>query len=172
MDPGIVTRFWRAINHMRPAMEFGQMFPGLRERELWVLHILSHCQREGVRATTTALSQHLGQTKSAVSQMLNTLEGRGYVSRTIDPENRRKTLIEVTAAGLEYERSCLGMMREFLSEVFERMGDRDAELFVSLMEKCFQAVGEVKEERLHGLQCACGASPGDDELPGILEEQA
>jgi len=45
------------------------------------------------------LAGHLHLEKSTVSRLVNTLVERGWVERTINPENRREVLLKLTDAG-------------------------------------------------------------------------
>ena len=45
------------------------------------------------------LAAHLHLEKSTVSRLVNTLVERGWVERTINPENRREVLLKLSSAG-------------------------------------------------------------------------
>ena len=50
-------------------------------------------------ASGNELAEHLGVTKQAASEMIDYLEGRGYVARRPDPSDRRGKIVELTARG-------------------------------------------------------------------------
>jgi DNA-binding MarR family transcriptional regulator len=50
-------------------------------------------------ATAGQLVQQLGITKQATSQLLDTLVLRGYVDRSVDPDDRRRQTLELTERG-------------------------------------------------------------------------
>lgn len=52
-------------------------------------------------ATAAALAERVGLTPGSVSRMIDRLEAAGCVTRTPDPGDRRRTLIEPTGKGIE-----------------------------------------------------------------------
>lgn len=78
------------------------------------------------------LQQSLRVSKPAISQMMKSLEGAGYIRREINPENRRKLNVTLTEAG-----------RDVLQEATRRFEERS--------ERIFEAFGEEKTRQLHAL---------------------
>lgn len=54
-------------------------------------------QREGI--TGSEISEHLGVTRSATSQLITKLVNRGFVRRKSDPENAKRKLLYLTTSG-------------------------------------------------------------------------
>ncbi len=50
-------------------------------------------------AALASLVDRLGTSKQAASQLIDTLVSRGYIKRTIDPEDRRRLIISLTDQG-------------------------------------------------------------------------
>src|SRR5439155_24595603 len=50
--------------------------------------------------STTALAEHMGVTVATMSLAIDRLERKGYVRRERDPQDRRRVLVRVTAAGV------------------------------------------------------------------------
>lgn len=63
--------------------------------------ILNHLDSSG-SMLTGELARQLNITPSAVSQMLNKMEKRQLVKRSINPNNRREILVELDTAGLKF----------------------------------------------------------------------
>ena len=51
------------------------------------------------RGDLTAIGEYLSVSKSAVSQMLSSLEKKGYLTRRINVRNRRNIVVRLTRAG-------------------------------------------------------------------------
>lgn len=63
-------------------------------------YVLMHEIAEN-RSDLTSIREYLSITKSAVSQMLRSLEKKGYLTRRIDLKNRRCIVVELTESGRE-----------------------------------------------------------------------
>jgi DNA-binding MarR family transcriptional regulator len=83
---------------------------GLRVTDLQTLHLM--VLRDDVR-TPRAISETTGVPTSTVTKMLDRLEHAGYIHRTPDPADRRKTRIEI--------------VQEAIAPLQRLYGDTDAE---------------------------------------------
>jgi DNA-binding MarR family transcriptional regulator len=119
---------------MRRYLMQSKPFQGITQSEVTILHLIDVCDRRGERASTTWMSSRLGLTKSSVSQTLNSMEEKGWIRRSIDPDNRRQTEIQLTDEGRDKmcEVFTEGQIR--IGNVLERMGRENAEKFLDLME--------------------------------------
>jgi DNA-binding MarR family transcriptional regulator len=64
------------------------------------LAALEHLQAAGPM-TQKRLGERLSMSPGAITAMIDRLEGRGYVERIRNPEDRRSALVRITEAGLE-----------------------------------------------------------------------
>ena len=100
-----------------------------RER---VLNVIGSYEN-GVRQKV--LTEELRINPSSVSEMISKLENDGYVKRTVDPTDKRATLISLTelgearAAELQYEKN------EKLDKAFGNLTDDEKEQLIALLEK-------------------------------------
>lgn len=87
----------------------------------------------GVRQKT--LTEELKINPSSVSELITKLQNDGYVKRTVDPDDKRATLITLTelgearAAELQDERS------DRLGKAFTNLTDDEKEQLIALLEK-------------------------------------
>lgn len=75
---------------------------GLAERgflDVRPVHGFAFARLSGAPATTAQLADHLGITKQATSELVAHLVGRGYLTRTPDPDDRRARLLVLTDRG-------------------------------------------------------------------------
>lgn len=79
---------------------------GLQLVHFEILQYLSLCNRYS--NTAQAISDYLGQTKGSISQSLHFLEDRGYISRQVDPADKRYVRLSLTPEGHE----CVRRMAE------------------------------------------------------------
>ncbi len=71
-------------------------------------------------ATTADVAAHLGVTKQAASQLVESLVTRGYVTRAADPRDGRARLVVLTGRG----RACTEAAEAAAAEVVEGWRDR------------------------------------------------
>lgn len=76
-------------------------------------------------STLTELAGQLDVAPSTAMRMVDRLEVAGLVSRTVRPENRRETLLDLTAAGRRTVRTVTARRRRDLRAVIELVPERD-----------------------------------------------
>lgn len=116
--------------------------------ELAFLKSLSRAERDA-QTRYPGLSEmrdYLSVSKAGMSQMLSGLEQKGFVTREIDPENRRKILVHLTLRG---EGLLSAHHRDFdrnLDEVITRFGEEDTRELVRLIDKLAVTLEDIYSE--------------------------
>ena len=87
----------------------------------------------GVRQKT--LTEELEINPSTVSEMISKLEGDGYVRRTVDPTDKRATLITLTEVGEARTAELSDERKERLESAFAGLTDGEKEQLICLLEK-------------------------------------
>lgn len=100
-----------------------------RERVLSVIG----SYEDGVRQKT--LTEELRINPSSVSEMISKLENDGYVKRTVDPEDKRATLISLTELGEARAAEIQDEKNEKLDKAFGNLTDDEKEQLIALLEK-------------------------------------
>lgn len=94
----------------------------------------------------TEVREYLSVSKAAVSQMLNSLEKRGYILREIDPNNRRNIIVILTEEG----KNAYGKKnQEFYNRfemVIQGIGEKDVSQFIAMINKMSDAMGVFEKE--------------------------
>ncbi len=96
----------------------------------------------GKKCPAVNVQNSLHVTKPAVSQMYNTLEKKGYITRQIDPDDRRKIVATLTPEGREILKGTMETANEFLSEVIARLGEEDTKQLIEL----FNRLADISED--------------------------
>ena len=98
------------------------------------------------KINTAGLSEALGVSKSAISQTMNSIEEKGYITRTIDCEDRRQPMISLTEAG----REALMCGRENIYQncmvCLDRFGKEKTEQFLTLLEELTSICEEQQKQ--------------------------
>ena len=94
----------------------------------------------------TEVREYLSVSKAAVSQMLNSLEKRGYILREIDPNNRRNIIVSLTEEGkTAFEKKNQEFYNRF-EMVIRGIGEKDVSQFIAMINKMSDAMGDFEEE--------------------------
>jgi len=122
--------------------------PDIHMGELTLMQwIEKNSAREDGNELLSEIQSNLHITKPAISQMLNSLEKKGYITREIDKTDRRKTIKKVTPYGLEI----MGRMKKDTDETFSRVisgfGEKKTEQLIKLFDE-FSDVSENIIEQL------------------------
>ena len=99
---------------------------------------MNSSETEGVKVST--LSELLDISKSAVSQMINALEDKGYVERVTTKNDRRVVYVRLTENGKERLAKELRAFLQGMDKIFTKMGEEDTEELLRLLEKLYTIV--------------------------------
>ena len=83
--------------------------------------LLSHLDLDGTHISV--LADRAGITKQSMGQLVLDLEKGDYIERSIDPADRRATLIRFTGAGWQFLRDAYEIKKEIEAEYEARLGE-------------------------------------------------
>ncbi len=98
---------------------------GLLVTDLQTLHLL--VLREDVR-TPRQISTTTGMPASTVTKLVDRLEAAGYVRRTADPVDRRRTVLELVPEAIAPLRTLYGRADEQFDEMSQRFSPDELEI--------------------------------------------
>lgn len=118
--------------------EFGKDSAGSKKKvnmpEYILLHEIADNTVDANDNTELAdIRKYLAISKSAVSQMLTTLERKGYLSRTINPENRRNLIVTLTPLGRECLQEIDCVYHSRFKQVTDGIGERNMKEMIRLI---------------------------------------
>jgi DNA-binding MarR family transcriptional regulator len=116
-------------------------FDGLPQGEFIMMHMISHCIQDqkdvgddsGVKVSD--LSECLHMSKPAASQMLNSLEDKGFIERKVTKNDRRVVLVNLTETGNSLMEQNHQKFVEKIDELIQRFGKEDTDTLISLLNK-------------------------------------
>lgn len=94
--------------------------------------VLRHLAKHGPCAPSR-LAAALGVSSGRISAVLGALEKKGYIERSIDPDDRRGIRVTLTPEGEEQILRYRNEMRERVCWVFSQMGERRSRELVDLV---------------------------------------
>ena len=83
--------------------------------------------------TVSRLAELLGVTKQAASRMSDDMVAAGFIARRGDPDDRRRTQLELTATGRAIRERALAESGAMEAELRQRFGDRALDLLRSVL---------------------------------------
>lgn len=93
----------------------------------------------------TEVREYLSVSKAAISQILSSLEKRGYLTREVDINNRRNIIVVLTEEGREIFQKKNEEFYERFGEVIERVGEENVAQFVEMINKMSSAMDDETE---------------------------
>jgi DNA-binding MarR family transcriptional regulator len=75
----------------------------------------------------------LSVSKAAVSQILGSLEEKGYIEREINRSNRRKIIITLTAKGQDAVEESEKVLGRLISSIIAHMGEAEIDTLIRLV---------------------------------------
>jgi DNA-binding MarR family transcriptional regulator len=125
--------------HLRPAdLSWSKLFI-----LLW-LRAVQDAGEEGLNPSE--LSGHLAVTRNTVSALLGGLEQQGYVTRDLDPQDKRRFVIRLTPAGREATEMCSAPLFRHLHTLLSSMDHEQRVLLVGLLTQLQQAIIQDRPE--------------------------
>ena len=94
----------------------------------------------------STLASHAHVTKGAMTRLLDGLESRGFVERHQDPDDGRRWLIELTAAGTKEARRLAGMTETAVALIMSRMPKDKRKPAVAMIADLRKAAEEVRDQ--------------------------
>jgi DNA-binding MarR family transcriptional regulator len=91
------------------------------------------------------VQEHPHFTKPAVSQMLNSLERKGYVHRAIDTNDRRRIIVTLTEDGVRTLASARKQMDRRIEQTIRRMGEGDIRTLIDLVSRIADITDDLKQ---------------------------
>lgn len=148
MDEGLKEQYMRAIIRFR---KVGIILPyrsDLNITELVVMRGLEgNCPYSDNNISISEFQSELHITKSAISQMMNSLEKKGFIERKIDTEDRRKIVVTLTQAGKDILKETKESANHNLNEIISNLGDENTKQFIGLLNQ----VSDISEELKKGI---------------------
>lgn len=142
------------VMHTFKRLNFMALMPNINSSDA---HLISAIGRHNQmhpdkKMKVSHLVKHLPAPAPAISRGLKVLEKRGLIVRTIDPEDHRNTLVELTDDGKKMCDAINNSMREYFDVVFSKMDKVDLVRLTELMRKMYDIAKEELDLRLEEMK--------------------
>lgn len=112
---------WQVTNRWQSAVRSALQPFELTHVQFVLLASLTWLSREGP-VTQKRLADHAVTDPMMTSQVIRALEGRGLVSRDVDPADRRARAVQVTTRGAELANAAVVAVEHCDQQFFSRLG--------------------------------------------------
>ena len=116
------------LNKTRPQRNLNEGMRG----EGFVLQYIIH---RGGSVIPGEISTFMNISSARMAVALNSLERKGFVTRRIDPSDRRRILVDLTEKGQQIAREKKEHMLRHATQMMERLGEHDAVELVRIMDR-------------------------------------
>jgi DNA-binding MarR family transcriptional regulator len=107
--------------------------------------VLNYLIERDAPAQPSELSSAMNIVAARIAVVLRSLEEKGCVTRRMNLEDRRKIIVTITEEGKRRAMREKEEIFSFLQEVFDEMGDEEAEKFVKSLDKFLETARQVLE---------------------------
>ncbi|HET6863802.1 MAG TPA: MarR family transcriptional regulator [Candidatus Saccharimonadales bacterium] len=116
------------VKLQKPSVKGGWKKLGLSHAQMGMLYLLSFHEQTSVNQT----ADFLGVSKSAVTQLADSLEDKGLISRTNDNKDRRIVRLSLTAEGRQIMKKLARHKYDGVRAGLEKLTDKEVEQFYGL----------------------------------------
>jgi len=130
-------------------MRLASVVPGFNSGELMMMRVIHDCIEESGKDSirVSDIACHACFPMPAVSRSLGDLEKRGLIMRSMDPGDRRNTLVSMTPEGEKAEEDTFNTITEFMDEVFSVFSDDEMERFIDMQERLMKSFEDEIRKR-------------------------
>ncbi|MFS0645326.1 MarR family winged helix-turn-helix transcriptional regulator [Siminovitchia sp. 179-K 8D1 HS] len=129
------------INHYLAINYYSLLEIELSPKQFMVLHLIHEIEPAKIQD----ISQQLNLSMSSVSQLVNKLEQENYVSRSINPQNRREILVTVGEKGKEFFKKYEEMDNLVIEKYYSKLSIRETKQFRDFAKKLYSLIVEESD---------------------------
>lgn len=131
--------------HRLKKLTFSIPLPNLTNSEFFLLSTLMFRSEDCCGSLfVSGIARKMGISAPAVSKSLSGLESKGFITRTIDKQNRRNTWVSLTEEGKKEAECAHDYIKNFMDNVVVEMGEDN----FSEMMRLFNMMVDITEKQL------------------------
>lgn len=139
-----VLQEWAKVFTRNSMREFKRTMDdtGLSPSQLGTLMRLHHAGACGV----STISDHLGISRAATSQMIDRLVQSGLLERAENPADRRAKLLTITPAGEAIIRRSIDARRRWMEKLTDVLDDAQEQIIITALKALTEAAQKLEEK--------------------------
>ena len=119
---------------------------GVTSSYIQYLDIIEKMQHQGMRVKISDISDRLSLPRPGVTRTVKDMEQKGYLKKTVSPEDGRVTWLTLTETGQalsqKYNQKCFSILADYTEEISEK----DVECMIRTMDQLYHI---MCERRIH-----------------------
>lgn len=151
MTKDITSDFLEVLNKIRILKHKQKKFIELPTAEFFMLILIADGiqnnknQKQDYGVTTSELADAMKCSMSAVSKLVRTMEGKGYIKRIENARDRRITYLILTEKGKETLKRARKERDLLMKSFVEKMGEEDLIMLTKLLKNVYEIMKEEME---------------------------
>ncbi|MFD1205825.1 MarR family winged helix-turn-helix transcriptional regulator [Sporosarcina contaminans] len=129
------------INHHLVINYYSLLDIELSPKQFMVLHLIHEIEPARIQD----ISHQLQLSMSSVSQLVNKLEQGNYVSRSINPQNRREILVTIDKKGKEFFKKYEEMDDLVIEKYYSKLSLKETKQFRDFAKKLYTLITEESD---------------------------
>lgn len=146
MDISNAEKIYEIMERFRRNMTHKKMNGEIPHSEFKLLKVIQRKNAEGEEVTVSTLSEQMGVSKPAISQLINHLEEKEYLERVFTRNDRRLVYVRLTGPGEQFLAEHYQKFLLRMTEIFDKLGEKDTEELLRLLEKLYEIVTDRNEK--------------------------
>ena len=169
-DKDLHARFFAVLDAFR-RVEIWKLTPELNHGEAHCMKTISLCyeKTEGGPVRVSDIVRESKMPAPAVSRMLGRLEDRGLIARSLDPGDRRNTIVEFTDKGRDIFKAADDELNDFAHSVLSQMDENEMAAIVDGLTDFIEiSKREISRRTGCGQACTGDGKGGSGKTDGAL----
>lgn len=109
--------------------------------------VLLYAKMQGGSVLPSEFSTEMNISSARIAAVLNSLENKGLITRQIDPDDRRRVLVDLTQEGKALGEQYYHMILSITTRMLTMLGEHDAREFVRIKGRLADFASEKMEEK-------------------------
>lgn len=144
MDKTLIHEFITTMERLKKIMLDVKLPTSIPRSEHTLLDVIKSLSDDGIKVTTSAMSDILMISKPAISQTINALEKKGWVIRNIDSADKRVYFLTLTEEGINVTNEVRTQYLDFAEKFLEELGEEDSKQLINITKKIYTMVQNKK----------------------------
>jgi len=130
--------FLKSMHEVQKARHQKFLQEGIQGESIILYHIRKHSE-----VIPGQISDAMGISSARVAAVLNSLEGKGLITREIDSGDRRRIIVKLTPKGCEQAEEQRKRNIEMIKDILMRLGETDAKEYVRITGRLAEVLSDL-----------------------------